>query len=263
MSCQTSPRATAAGMSARCPNRKLTGAGATQPKSAKPKNAMRLMMMRRRVDHAKGGSANEMGPERAIALYFITNARLRLGRGWGKAARGARRRGKNGNAAVAGCVYRADAEDYVVLGDGELDRGCGACGLRHRPRGICAVAPDDLVNSTGRHAFGGLPSQLGVVVERGGEDVDVLWNAGSGGQGSQRCRVEAGYVCDVVEVDVLEEIAVLDAVFDADVLVLMIEVFAPLGEADSGEAFHVKAGVVAATEETVATEDEDGREGGQ
>ena len=42
---------------------------------------------------------------------------------------------------------------------------------------------------------------------------------------------------------------------------LVVEVLAPLGEADSGEAFAVEAGVVAAAQEAVAAEDEDGMEG--
>ena len=43
---------------------------------------------------------------------------------------------------------------------------------------------------------------------------------------------------------------------------LVVEVLAPLGEADGGEAFVVEAGVVAAAEEAVAAEDEHGVEGG-
>ena len=86
--------------------------------------------------------------------------------------------------------------------------------------------------------------------------------AGRGGQSGEGGRVEPGYVGHVGKVDELEEIAVLDAVFDADVLVLVIEVFAPLGEADGGEAFLVEAGVVATAEVTVVPKDEDGVECG-
>ena len=43
---------------------------------------------------------------------------------------------------------------------------------------------------------------------------------------------------------------------------LVVEVFAPLGEADGGKALGVEAGVVAAAEEAVATEDQNGMEGG-
>src|SRR5258705_217282 len=86
--------------------------------------------------------------------------------------------------------------------------------------------------ATGERAGWSLPGELGVVVEGGGEDVDVLRDAGRGGEGGQRGEVEAGDVGDVVEVDVLEEVAVLEAVFDADVLMLVVEVFGPLGEAD-------------------------------
>ena len=46
-----------------------------------------------------------------------------------------------------------------------------------------------------------------------------------------------------------------------DVLVLVVEVFAPLGEADGGETFEIEAGVVAATEIAVGAKDEDGVEG--
>jgi acetylglutamate kinase len=116
-------------------------------------------------------------------------------------------------------------------------------------------APEDLVGGIGGGSDGGLPVELGVVVEGLGEDADVLRLAGGGGEVGENGGVEAGYVGDVVEVDILEEVAVLDAVFDADVLVLVVEVLAPLGEADSGEALEVEAGVVAATEVAVGAED--------
>ena len=87
---------------------------------------------------------------------------------------------------------------------------------------------------------GAVPGELGIVVERGGQDVNVLRLAGGGGQSGQCCGVEAGDVSDVVEVDELEQVAVLGAVFDADVLVLVVEVLAPLGETDGGEASRLK-----------------------
>src|SRR5260370_32974193 len=71
MSCQISPRKTAAGTKARWPNRRPTGAGATQPNKAEPKKTARLTRRRRRGDPAKGGSANEMGPERGIAYFSL------------------------------------------------------------------------------------------------------------------------------------------------------------------------------------------------
>ena len=112
---------------------------------------------------------------------------------------------------------------------------------------------------------------MGVVVEVAGEDTDVLRRAGGEGEGGEGGGVEAGDVGDVVEVDELEEVAELDlspravdvsAGGDADVLVLVVEVLAPLGDADGGEALEVEAGVVASAEEAVAAEDEDGVEGG-
>ena len=82
----------------------------------------------------------------------------------------------------------------------------------------------------------------------------------SGERGKGGC-VDAGYVGYVIKVDVLEKIAILNTVFDAHILVLMVEVFAPLGKAYGGEALLIEAGVASNTQETVAPEDEDGMEG--
>ncbi len=131
---------------------------------------------------------------------------------------------EDGDAAVAGGVDRADAEDDVVLGDGELEVWAVPALSAVGPGGLVGGAPDDLVGGAGGSADGRLPGELGVVVEGRGEDVDVLRRAGCGGQRGEGGGVEAGDVGDVVEVDVLEEVAVLDAVFDADVLVLVVEV---------------------------------------
>ena len=81
-----------------------------------------------------------------------------------------------------------------------------------------------------------------------------------GARGGGKCRqgsgVEAGYVSDIVEVDVLEEVTILGAFFDTDILMLVIEVLTPLGDADGGETFEVEAGMVAAAKLTIAAEDE-------
>ena len=144
--------------------------------------------------------------------------------------------GQDGGAAVAGGVDGADTEDDVVFGDGELEGEGGAGGGERGPGGLVGGTLDDLVGGGGGCAGWGLPGELGVVVEGGGEDGDVLRDAGCGGEGGEGGGVEAGDVGDVVEVDVLEEVAVLYAVFGAEVLVLVVEVFGPLGEADGGEA---------------------------
>ena len=81
--------------------------------------------------------------------------------------------------------------------------------------GLIGGAPEDLVGGAGGCADGWGPGELGVVVERLGEDVDVGGRAGCGGEIGEDGGVETGDVGNVVEVDVLEEVAELDAVFDA------------------------------------------------
>ena len=108
---------------------------------------------------------------------------------------------------MAGRVHRADAEDDVVLGDGELEAEGGAGARGRRPEGLVGGAPDDLIGGSGGCASGGLPCELSVVVERGGEDMDVLRRSRGGGQRGERRGVEAGDVGDVVEVDELEQVA--------------------------------------------------------
>jgi hypothetical protein len=168
---------------------------------------------------------------------------------------------EDGDAAVAGWVDGADGENYVVFRDGQLEGEGGACAGEVGPGWLVGFAPDDLVCGAGGGADGRLPAEFGVVVEGRGEDVDVLGFAGCGGESGEGGGVEAGYVGDIAEVDVLQEIAELSAVFYADVLVLVVEVLGPLGEANGGEALLIEGAVVAAAEEAVAAEDENGVEG--
>ena len=97
---------------------------------------------------------------------------------------------------------------------------------------------------SGWRTFGSVPGHGGVVVQLGGNQLELNWNAGRRGQRGQRGGIESSYIGYVGEVDKLQQVAELGAVFDADVLVLVVEVFAPLGDADGGEAFFVEAGVV-------------------
>src|SRR5260370_35819083 len=91
--------------------------------------------------------------------------------------------------------------------------------------------------------------------------MDVLRSTRRCGQVS-RCRgVHSGYVGYVVEVDILDEIAILHTVFNANILVLMVKVFAPLRNADRSKTFEVEAGVISTTQKAIAAEDEDGVEG--
>src|ERR1035437_676767 len=98
---------------------------------------------------------------------------------------------------MGGGVDGADAEDYVVLREGDGDGngrrrggggGCGLVwdGLEVGPCGCGGVAPDDLVRRGGGQAGGRLPCERGVVVHVGGEDADVLrrgWGQGEDGEG--------------------------------------------------------------------------------
>lgn len=158
-------------------------------------------------------------------------------------------------------VDRANAEENVVLADVEGYVRVRSDVAPVRPEFVGRVAPDNLVGGARRGEGGGLPGELGVVVEVASEDVDLLRLAWGSGERGERGRVEAGDVGDIGCVNELEQVAVLDAVFRAQGLVLVVEVFAPLGEANGGETRVVKAGMVTTAEIAVAAEDHDGAEG--
>src|SRR5260370_144920 len=86
--------------------------------------------------------------------------------------------------------------------------------------------------------------------------MDVLRSTRRCGQVSQCRGVHSGYVGYVVEVDILDEIAILHTVFNANILVLMVKVFAPLRNADRSKTFEVEAGVISTTQKAIAAEDE-------
>ncbi len=158
-------------------------------------------------------------------------------------------------------VYGAHTKDDVVFGYGQADGGCVSGGDEVGPVGLVGVAVDDLEGSVGGHTGGLLPAKDGVRIVGGIEDSDLLRQAGRGGKGGKSGGVQASDIGDVVEVVVLDQVAVLDAVFSADVLVLMVEVLQPLGEADSGKTLRTEAGMVAPTAETVTAEDHDRTKG--
>ena len=116
---------------------------------------------------------------------------------------------------MAGGVDGADAEDDVVLGDGDRDGGDVAGGDDAGPVGLVGVAVDDLEGGAGGEACGFFPAEDGAGVVGRIEDGDLLRLAGRGGERGEGGGVEAGDVGDVVEVVVLDVVGVLDAVFDA------------------------------------------------
>ena len=65
-------------------------------------------------------------------------------------------------------------------------------------------------------------------------------DAGAEASACQRQCIQARHFRHVVEVDELRQIAVLDAVFGAQCLMLMIEIFAGLGEAYCGVSLLVE-----------------------
>ena len=93
------------------------------------------------------------------------------------------------------------------------------------------------------------------------EDAHVLRLAGRGGKSGQDGGVQARDVGDIVGIDELEQVAVLDAVLGAQGLVLVVEVLAPLGEANGGEPCVVEAGVVATAKVAVTAKDHHRMEG--
>src|ERR1700753_1987125 len=82
-----------------------------------------------------------------------------------------------------------------------------------------------------------------------------LW-CGRRGQRSQCRSIETRDISDIVKVHIFWEIAILNAFFRAQGLVLVVIVFAVLGEAHSGKTLVVESAMVAAAQVAVATEDQ-------
>src|SRR5205807_6637584 len=74
----------------------------------------------------------------------------------------------------------------------------------------------------------------------------------AGGAGA----VQARHGRSVLEIHELRQVTVLDAIFGANVLVLMVEVFPVLGKADGGESLLVEGVMVATPQVTVETENQ-------
>src|SRR5262249_27713681 len=102
-----------------------------------------------------------------------------------------------------------------------------------------------------------LPLQRGVVAQRTGENAHVRRLRRSARQRGERGGVEARNVRDILEVDELQQVAVLDSMLNARGLVLMIVVFAPFSEADRSNAQLIEWGMVPSPQEAVAAELED------
>src|SRR5271170_8463596 len=121
---------------------------------------------------------------------------------------------------MPGCVDRTNAEDDIVFGERNGDVGGVPSGDDVGPVGLAGVTVDNLEGGAGGEAQWLFPAEGGPRVIGRIEHRDVAWLPRRGGQRGQRRGVEAGYVGDVVEVDKLQKIAILDAVFRAQVLVL-------------------------------------------
>src|SRR5277367_4700073 len=156
---------------------------------------------------------------------------------------------------MSGPIHRADAEDHIVLGYGQR------CLLSFRrgaplPIGSRGFSPHDLVAGAVWSAFSRRPAQRRVVVQRFGDDLYVTWRRRSGGERGQCSGIQPRHVGHVVEVDKLQQISVLHAVFDANVLMLMVIVLTPLGKTHGGEAFLIERAMVATAQIAVAVKDE-------
>lgn len=76
------------------------------------------------------------------------------------------------------------------------------------------------------------PSQRGVVRERTRIDGDILGRARRVGQRPQSGAVYSRNTCYEVKIDEFDEITELSAVFNANVLVLVVKILVRLGESD-------------------------------
>src|SRR3984885_1182239 len=175
---------------------------------------------------------------------------------------------------MPGRIHRAHAEDNIVPGDGNGDRMklasilsfCGSiaefhAGSKVLPVGSSGLAPNDLVSGSRRRAGGRSPGQGGVAIVNSDRHKHILRCTRRGGEGGKRGRVEASNVGSVGRVDEVDEIPVLHSIFDAYVLMLMIKIFSPFGQADGSKAFLIEGSVVATTQKAVLAKLKHGGEG--
>src|SRR5579864_6527423 len=70
----------------------------------------------------------------------------------------------------------------------------------------------------------------------------------------QSCRVQTSYICNVIKIYKFRQVTIFDAVFRANVLMLMVVIFTIFRETDCGKALLIESAMVAATQVAVTAE---------
>ena len=94
------------------------------------------------------------------------------------------------------------------------------------------------------------------VVEGLGDDVHFCRRWRRGRQRGQRRGIQPGDLRHIVEVDKLQQIPILDAILNPHILMLMVEIFPPLGEAHGWKSLLVEGAMIAAPQIAVAAKDQ-------
>ena len=100
------------------------------------------------------------------------------------------------------------------------------------------------------------PLQPGVVIQRRSVYSNVAWVSGRLGQRPQSREVNLPDSRGKLKVHKLDEIAVLRAVFNAEILMLVVEVLVRLSESDSGVSGIEEGSVVSPAQESVQAVDD-------
>src|SRR5271165_785901 len=161
--------------------------------------------------------------------------------------------GHNGQAAVPLGIHGPHGKDYIVLRYRQGRSRHIADGLHVLPVGGRRVAPQYFI--TGRQpARGRLPRYSGIVLQLLRQEAYIRRRRRGRGQRRQRCRVQTRHVCRVVVIHELRQIAVLNAVLGAYVLVLVVIVLAKFREPDGSESLLIEGKMIAAAQVAIAPE---------
>src|SRR5579884_601637 len=168
------------------------------------------------------------------------------------------RRGHDGQTDVPFCVNCAQSEKHVVLRDGQRNRRAARRNVhRMLPIRLIAIAPQYLISSS-ESARRGFPGERRVIGQTSRLDMHICRRSRRRRQRCQSCCIRARHVRDILEIDKLNQIAVLDTVLYSYVLMLMVEVLAIFGDANCSESLFVERSVIASAQKTIAAKDERG-----
>src|SRR5208337_4993045 len=161
----------------------------------------------------------------------------------------------NRQTAMSSGIYRPHSEYHIILRNLQGCTRTAADRLDVLPIGRVRRAPDHFVGGRSGRRF---PRQSRVVVQVLGQHLYACRRRWSRCQRGQGRRVQPRYVRHIVEVDKLRQVSIFDAIgfILANVLMLMVVIFAEFGEPHGGKALLIERIVVASAEEAVQPEDQ-------